>query len=148
MFPAYPETFNSNKSDEKKPLQAKLSIRNTVIKLALDQSISASLNTLLFSIVNRTLQASMAHAPAISNIFKAVSYWTSAGSLDFQAVDFAEVWRVSCDEFWPILMAGWKFWPGIALVNYTMIKEVQNRNLMGALAGVAWGTYMSLVASA
>ena len=145
-FPAYPPPSHPKKSDEPPPAP-KLSIRNTVIKLLLDQSISAVGNTLLFSLFNRTLQTAMAGAPRVTNIFKAVSYWTQAEAIQFHEVDFADVWRQSCDEMWPLLTASWKFWPMIAVVNYTLVQSVRMRGLIGGLAGIVWGTYMSLVAS-
>lgn len=145
-FPAYPPPPHPKKSDDPPP-PPKLSLRNTAIKLALDQTLGATANTLLFSTINRSLQAAMVDAPRETSIFKAMAYWNNPGAIDFSSVDFAEVWRVSTEEFWPILRAGWSVWPAVATVNYTLVPTVQGRNLLGGLCGIAWGTYMSMIAA-
>jgi hypothetical protein len=145
-FPAYPPPLHPKKTDDKPP-PAKLSVRNTAIKFALDQTVGSAVNTLLFSVVNRSLQEAMADAPRITNPYKAISYWTRAESLDFSRVDFGTVWATALDEFWPIIQAGWKLWPFVSLFNYTVVKTVEGRNLVGSLAGLGWGVYMSLVAA-
>ena len=45
------------------------------------------------------------------------------------------------------MVAGWRLWPFVSLVNFAFVKSVETRNLIGALAGVVWGVYMSLFAS-
>ena len=62
-------------------------------------------------------------------------------------MDWSVVWAASKDEFRPIFVAGWKLWPAVSLVNFTLVKTVEGRNLVGALAGVVWGVYMSLVSA-
>lgn len=113
----------------------------------LDQTLGAALNTLAFSFFNRALQQAMVDAPVEHSVFKAIGYWNSGGAIEFDKVDFAQVWQQSKDEFWPIIMAGWKLWPLVSTVNYSMVKDVQTRNLIGGAAGIGWGTYMSLMAS-
>lgn len=143
-FPSYPPPPHPKKSDDPLP-PAKLSVRNVTVKLVLDQTLGATVNTLLFSTFNRSLQAAMADAPREPSIFKAVAYWNGAGAIDFARVDVNEVWQLAREEFWPILTAGWRLWPAVAVVNYTLVKTIQGRNLVGGLAGVGWGTYMSMV---
>lgn len=89
----------------------------------------------------------MAHAPVEHNIMKAIGYWNSGGAMEFDKVDFAAVWQQCQDEFWPILFAGWKLWPLVSLVNFTLVKDLQTRNFIGGAAGIGWGTYMTLLAS-
>lgn len=145
-FPAYEKPPHPKKSDEKPP-PPKLSVRNTVIKLFLDQTVGAGINTFLFSVFNRSLQAAMGGAPRVTNLRAAATYWTSPMAIDFDKVDVDVVWWQARTEFWDILKAGWKFWPLVSVVNYTMIKTVQARNFVGSFAGVLWGIYMSLVAA-
>jgi protein Mpv17 len=45
------------------------------------------------------------------------------------------------------MVAGWKVWPLVALVNYTMVRTVQGRSLVGGLAGLGWDVSVSLVAA-
>lgn len=113
----------------------------------LDQTLGAAVNTLLFSTFTRSLRGAMAHVPVMTNLIKALHYTTTPGAVDFTQVDFSAVLDESLAEFWGILEAGWKVWPAVSLFNFTMVKTVEGRNLVGSLAGVGWGIYMSLVAA-
>lgn len=121
-----------------------LSKRNTAIKFLLDQTVGAAVNTLLYSTFTRSLRRASSHAPRITSLSKAVSYWLSPDAVDFSQVDFELVWAEAKEEFWPLVLAGSKLWPFVSLVNFTLIKSVQGRNLLGALAGVIWGIYICL----
>jgi protein Mpv17 len=50
------------------------------------------------------------------------------------------------EEFWPLMLAGWRLWPVVSIVNFTLVRSVQGRALVGSVAGVGWGVYLSLVA--
>ena len=89
-----------------------------MIKFLLDQSFSAALNTLAFSL--------------------------AMGA--FQGLDYAGAMSKAKEEFWPLMIAGWRLWPVVSIVNFTMVRSVQGRTLVGSLAGVGWGIYLSLVA--
>ncbi|KAJ4858510.1 mpv17 / PMP22 family domain-containing protein [Trichoderma breve] len=145
-FPAHPSPKPPSDSKKKSPSSQPppLSLTNTVLKFLLDQTIGAALNTLLFSTFTHSLRQAMVHAPRITNLPSAAKYWSSAGAVDFNRVDFARVWAASKAEFWALMFAAAKLWPAVSLVNFTLVKSVQGRNLVGALAGVAWGVYISL----
>ncbi|KAK0110029.1 hypothetical protein ONS95_002690 [Cadophora gregata] len=100
-------------------LESKLSIRNTLIKFLLDQTIGATVNTLLFSLV-------------------------FAG---FRGEGYKEAVGIAAEEFWPLMRAGWTVWPLVSLLNYSVVKSVEGRALVGSLAGMGWGVYLSLVQS-
>lgn len=85
--------------------------------------------------------------PVITSLFKAINFWTSPGTIDLSRVDWAQVWDASKAEFMPLIRAGWTLWPAVSLINFSAVKTVEGRNLVGALAGVVWGIYMSLVAA-
>ncbi|TVY13119.1 hypothetical protein LARI1_G008966 [Lachnellula arida] len=87
-------------------LEPKLSLQNTAIKFTLDQTIGATINTLVFSLFVAGFK----------------------GATVEQAVDAAK------EEFWPIMSAGWKLWPLVSAVNYTLVKSVEGRSLLGSLA--------------
>ena len=53
--------------------------------------------------------------------------------------------EVARTEFWPLMKAGWKLWPLVSVLNFTIVKTVEARNLVGSLAGMVWGIYLSLV---
>lgn len=72
---------------------------------------------------------------------------SSRGAVDYSQVDWRSVFANSRAEFWPIVAAGWKLWPWVSFVNFAFVKTVSMRTLIGSLAGVIWGVYMSLVAA-
>jgi len=99
-------------------LESKLHIPNTISKFVLDQIIGATANTLMFSFV-------------------------FAG---FKGADFAQAVQICKQDFWPLMIAGWKLWPLVSLANFTVVKSVERRNLVGSLAGMVWNVYLSLIA--
>lgn len=96
-----------------------LSIRNLIIKVLLDQTISASVNTLMFSLA-------------------------FAG---FNGLSYTEAWNEAKGQYLPLMLAGWKLWPLVSLVGFSLVKSVEGRNLLGSLAGLGWGVYLSLTMS-
>ncbi|OAQ67035.1 hypothetical protein VFPPC_16105 [Pochonia chlamydosporia 170] len=127
--------------------KGELSLRNTLWKFALDQTIGAVFNTLLFSVYIHSIQLAMPDAPRITSFTKATGYWISPGVIDFAAVDMGVVWEAALGEFWDIVLAGMKLWPAVSLVNFTLVKTVEGRNLVGCVAGLGWGIYMSMIAA-
>lgn len=99
-------------------LESRLHVPNTISKFVLDQTIGAALNTLMFSFV-------------------------FAG---FRGADLAQAVQISKQDFWPLMSAGWKLWPLVSLLNFTVVRSVDTRNLVGGLAGMVWGVYLSLIA--
>src|SRR6478735_7563177 len=93
-----------------KKTQPKLSIRNTLIKFFLDQTAGAAVNTLLFSTYTHALRSAIQPAPVITSLAKAITYWTSPGTLDFGRVDWTAVWEAAKVDFAPLIFAGWKLW--------------------------------------
>ncbi|RGP70702.1 hypothetical protein FLONG3_7381 [Fusarium longipes] len=147
-FPAHPDDLSQPKdSKDAKKTQPKLSIRNTLIKFTLDQTIGAAANTLLFSTYVHALRSAIKDVPVITSLPKAVTYWTSPRTIDFSRVNWTVVWEAAKADFAPLIYAGWKLWPAVSIVNFAAVKTVEGRNLVGALAGVAWGIYMSLIAA-
>lgn len=89
----------------------------------------------------------MPNAPRITSFTKATGYWLSPGVIDFSAVDLGAVLDAAFAEFWTIVFAGVKLWPAVSLVNFTLVKTVEGRNLVGCIAGLGWGVYMSMIAA-
>jgi protein Mpv17 len=114
------DSLLDKEESEKTITEPKLSLRNTLTKFALDQSLSAALNTLAFSL--------------------------AMGA--FQGLDYVGAVGKAREEFWPLMRAGWRLWPVVSMVNFTMVRSVQGRALVGSLAGMGWGIYLSLVAGA
>lgn len=76
---------------------------------------------------------------------KGLSFLLSGGAVRYENVDWTIVWAKSCVEFWGLVKASWVFWPFVSLANFALLKTVTARNLMGSLAGLGWGIYMSMV---
>ncbi|KAI9786329.1 MAG: hypothetical protein M1816_008071 [Peltula sp. TS41687] len=95
----------------------RLNVRNTLIKLLLDQTLGAALNTVAFIAIMAGLRGASSKAVA-----------DAVGK-----------------DFWPMMKAGWRVWPVVALVNFTVI-PVHRRIVVGSLVGVGWGVYLSLMA--
>ncbi|KAI1211812.1 uncharacterized protein F4807DRAFT_377630 [Annulohypoxylon truncatum] len=134
---------------EGKLVESKLNIANTAVKMILDQTVGAVANTFLFSLFIHSIQEAMVRpidAP-LSHPDKSVQYLLSRGAISYSNVDWTGVVARSRAEFYPILVAGWKIWPIVSLINFAFIKSIEGRNLVGSLAGVGWGVYMSLVAA-
>ncbi|EXJ91632.1 hypothetical protein A1O3_00182 [Capronia epimyces CBS 606.96] len=93
-----------------------LSIPNTLAKFILDQTVGSALNTLYFV--------------AMINVLKGAGW--------------SQVLTALQRDFWPMLVAGYKFWPLVTLGNLVLV-PVEQRMLVGGLAGLAWGIYVSLL---
>ncbi|KAK3372024.1 hypothetical protein B0H63DRAFT_513541 [Podospora didyma] len=130
-------------------VEPKLNKGNTLIKTLLDQTVGAAINTLLFSMFMHGIQAAMAHRTAAGSGAPAQSleFLLSGKAVQYGNVDWAVVWAKTSREFFSIIKASWTFWPFVSLVNFAFLKSVASRTLMGSLAGLVWGVYMSLIAA-
>lgn len=45
-----------------------------------------------------------------------------------------------------MMFAGYKLWPAVSLLNYTVI-PVERRTLVGSLVGLGWGVFLAMAAS-
>ncbi|KAI0475927.1 Mpv17/PMP22 family protein [Xylariaceae sp. FL0804] len=130
-------------------VEPKLNRGNTAVKMLLDQTVGAAVNTVLFSLFIHSIQAAMPRplgAP-LSNPDRSIQYLFSRGAVDYNHVDWKRVVAKTRAEFLNIMKAGWKLWPLVSFINFVFVKSIEGRNLVGGLAGVLWGIYMSLVAS-
>ncbi|CAK7232587.1 hypothetical protein SBRCBS47491_008322 [Sporothrix bragantina] len=119
-------------------LKESLNIPNTIIKTLLDQSFGSCVNTFMFCaymavwdlfVVQRALEDQPLDAAVLGGLVTA-----------------AVASRVSSD-FVPFMKAGWRFWPWVSLGNFALVSDVATRNLVGGLAGIAWGVYVNLFAA-
>lgn len=125
-----------------------LHMGHTITKLVLDQTIGAAVNTVLFSTYTHSIQAAMAHRPATAGPgVDSAAFLASGKALDYSQVDWRVVVARSKLDFWPLMKAALGLWPWVSLFNYTMVKTVEMRSLVGALAGMVWGIYVSLFAA-
>ncbi|KXX76677.1 Protein sym1 [Madurella mycetomatis] len=131
-------------------VEPRLNKRNTLAKAVLDQTVGAVVNTLLYSCFMHGIQMAMAHHHQPGG-GEGVTGWgwllsDPWGAVRYGDVDWAVVWEKARAEFWGLLTAGWRFWPLVSVVNYVFLTSVQARNLVGSLAGLGWGVYLSLAA--
>lgn len=100
-------------------VEPRLNLRNTILKFLIDQTVGGAGNTIGFITIMAGLRgASMEEAISLVR-----------------------------EEFWPLLFAGAKLWPIVSIINFSLLETVEARNLLGSLAGMAWGVYLSLVAA-
>ncbi|KAM3419133.1 hypothetical protein BST61_g5081 [Cercospora zeina] len=97
---------------------ATLSVKNTAIKFTLDQTIGASVNTILF-----IAGIALLRGQSVQSIFDNVQ-----------------------TKFWPMTLAGQKLWPAVSILSFTVI-PLEQRMLFGSVAGLIWGVYLSLAAA-
>ncbi|KAL4898635.1 hypothetical protein BDV59DRAFT_167254 [Aspergillus ambiguus] len=109
--------LNPPNEKEKKP-KPNLNVKNVIFKIAIDQTVGAVWNTILFI---STLGLLRGHS------YEAIS--------DQVRIDF-----------WPMVTAGLKMWPLVSILNFTVV-PVDKRLLVGSLFGVVWAVYLSLVSS-
>ncbi|PTB39865.1 hypothetical protein M441DRAFT_141676 [Trichoderma asperellum CBS 433.97] len=93
----------------------KLNIANTAAKFFLDQGLGAPVNTLLFICL--------------------------MGQMNLQGYDGILSNVVS--DFWPMLFAGYRVWPLVCLLNLVVV-PFDYRQLVGSIAGLGWGVFLSL----
>ncbi|KAL2354551.1 hypothetical protein BJ546DRAFT_1026466 [Cryomyces antarcticus] len=104
--------------NEKAHAQKKLNVRNTAIKFALDQTVGAVVNTLLFIIGIGALRGNNG-----SQIMAAIRR-----------------------DALPLQLAGLRLWPLVSLISFTVI-PVESRTVFGSIVGVGWGVFLSLMAA-
>ncbi|KAF1997913.1 hypothetical protein P154DRAFT_270037 [Amniculicola lignicola CBS 123094] len=106
-------------------VKTELSKRNLLIKFALDQTIGAVVNTLLFLTFMGYMNALNNHTPVL---------------LGAQEAIMTEI----KSKFFPMIKDGYKFWPFVSLVSFLWV-PVERRVVFGCLVGVGWGVYLSLM---
>ncbi|KIV92751.1 hypothetical protein PV10_04020 [Exophiala mesophila] len=120
-FPGYPPkrpaTTDKDK-DERPPTEEtqSLSVTNTVIKFILDQTFGAVVNNVMFLV-----GISLLRGAGLANTINALQR-----------------------DFWTMLKAGYAFWPFVTLTNLLVV-PVEQRMLVGSLAGLAWGVFVNLL---
>lgn len=133
-----------------KLVEERLSVPNTIIKFILDQSIGAAINTVAFSLFTHSIQQAMSHrttGPDESAAFLVSGWGMSGGPMDYSQVNWKLVLEEAKSEFLPIMKAGWALWPWVSLFNFAVVKSIEVRSLIGAIAGMVWGVYTSLISA-
>lgn len=95
-----------------------LNIPNTFIKFALDSSFGTAINTVMFIVGFALIRGS---------------------DQEFIQGEVAA-------QFWPMLMANFKVWPVVNIINYALV-PLEYRMLVSQTVNLFWGVYLSLIAS-
>ncbi|KAI4260468.1 MAG: hypothetical protein L6R42_004046 [Xanthoria sp. 1 TBL-2021] len=99
-------------------IKRKLNVANTLMKVLIDQTLG--------SVVNVALHL--------------------GGVRALQGVPVAECLQVVRIQTWPLMIAGYKLWPLVSLLNFTLI-PVEQRTVVGSLVGLGWGVFLALRAA-
>ncbi|KAJ9297140.1 hypothetical protein DTO217A2_8694 [Paecilomyces variotii] len=114
------EKEDGRTKDEKSSRDGKkrsgLNVKNTVIKVFLDQTVGAAWNTALFL--------------TTMSILRGQDYDSVVDSIK--------------TDFWPIMIAGFKMWPFVSILCFVVI-PADKRLLVSSLFGVLWAIYLSLM---
>ncbi|BDD61735.1 hypothetical protein MPDQ_001498 [Monascus purpureus] len=117
VFPGFTgEKVVSEKEKKLQPPKQKLNIQNTMAKIIIDQTIGSAWYTVLFIVTMGALQGQ----------------------------EYEVIQRQVQGDFWPIMIAGFKLWPFVSLLNFTVV-PADKRLLVGNLFGVVWAVYLSLM---
>ncbi|KAE8354756.1 hypothetical protein BDV28DRAFT_130291 [Aspergillus coremiiformis] len=118
VLPGYAEKPATKPKTEKgdRRKQKKLNVKNTVAKIVIDQIVGGAWATVLFSLTMGLLR----------------------GEESGVIVDQIRT------DFWPLLIAGFKLWPFVSILNFTVVPADQ-RLLVGSVFGVVWAVYLSLM---
>ncbi|KAL2871370.1 Mpv17/PMP22 family protein [Aspergillus lucknowensis] len=108
----------SDNATEKENEKPKLNVKNTVAKIVVDQVVGGAWYTVAFI--------------ATMGFLRGQDYEVIKGQIQ--------------NDFWPILIAGFKLWPLVSILNFTVV-PADKRLLVGNLFGLVWGIYLSLMAA-
>ncbi|KAK3069881.1 hypothetical protein LTR53_011443 [Teratosphaeriaceae sp. CCFEE 6253] len=108
----------SNPATAAAKAEKKLNITNTLIKFALDQTLGAAANTVLFI----------------------------AGIALLRGQDWGTAQQNVAAGFWPMLRAGQRLWPFVSVAQFTVV-PFEWRTLVGSMVGLVWGVMLALMSS-
>ena len=117
-------------------VEKKLNVRNTIIKVVLDQTVAAVPNVVGYLGVTRWLRG-----VPLDMCWNAVKEVCDAntGLLEHNQLTLLQ-------QTWPIMWAGYKLWPAVNVVQHVFV-PVEKKILVGNLVGMGWGTFLTLRAS-
>ncbi|KJK64349.1 Mpv17 / PMP22 family protein [Aspergillus parasiticus SU-1] len=121
-----PAATKSKAKKADRPKQKKLNVKNTVAKVVIDQVVGGAWATVLFSLTMGLLRGQ--EYDVLVDQIRKVRISDITHGLDF----------------WPLLIAGFKLWPLVSILNFTVV-PVDKRLLVGSIFGVVWAVYLSLM---
>jgi hypothetical protein len=113
-----------------------LSIKNTAIKFALDQTFGAVANNALFIVGIAFLKGQ-----SVDTALSALQTVCVAASMAHRYIPLTP-----SQDFFPLLFAGQKLWPLVSIISFTLV-PFEHRTVFGGVIGVGWGVFLSLMAN-
>ncbi|KAL8933390.1 MAG: hypothetical protein Q9216_006385 [Gyalolechia sp. 2 TL-2023] len=99
-------------------VKRRLNVKNTVLKIVIEQTLGAVVNVSLYV----------------------------GGVQALQGVPLRDCLQVVKEQTWPLMLAGYKLWPLVSVMNHTVI-PVEQRTFVGGLVGLGWGVFLAMRAS-
>ncbi|KAI4196616.1 MAG: hypothetical protein LQ350_006439 [Teloschistes chrysophthalmus] len=99
-------------------VKMRLNVVNTLIKVVIDQTLLAMVNVALHL----------------------------GGVRALQGMSLQECLQAVKEQTWPLMIAGYKIWPLVSILNFTVI-PVEKRTLVGSIVGLGWGVFLALRAA-
>ncbi|KAK2124463.1 hypothetical protein NOF04DRAFT_1348252 [Fusarium oxysporum II5] len=98
-FPGYDTRKKDVSKRHGKAADDKLNVPNTLAKTILDQTIGAVVNTFLLCVFINLMKSAV--VPSVSSGYK----------FDYTRIDWLFILNKAHEDFYPLLVAGWKLWP-------------------------------------
>ena len=114
-----------------------LNVRNTVIKVVLDQTIAAVPNVVGYIGVTRFLRG--VPVELCWEAVKKVGCPRCVGKSEMRLM-------LVVQQTIPVMVAGYKLWPAVSVVQQVFM-PVDKRLLVASLVGMGWGTFLALKAA-
>ena len=118
-------------------VEKRINVRNTLAKMALDQTIAAVVNVSAYIGVTRLLRG--VPADVCWNVVKEVD-------LSQSCIHSCAHTDEHVQQTWPVMKAGYKLWPAVNLIQHTFI-PVEQKTVVGSMVGLGWGVYLALFAA-
>ncbi|MCJ1476095.1 hypothetical protein MMC13_004760 [Lambiella insularis] len=150
-FPGYPiqkgkQKLKVDEDGKGVVVERKLDVTNTAIKVTIDQTIGAAMNTCLFLIILKVLRGGslVECMEVVHEVWKIIDHWLQIQPPVHVCEDITHYCLL---EFWSIMIAGYKLWPLVSIVNFTII-PVERRIVVGSLVGLGWSIFLVLKTAA
>ena len=118
-------------------VEERLNVRNTLVKIGLDQTVGAVVNVVVYIGGTRLLRG-----VPVELCLDAIKQVFFDARIIFLWIMLTKVLK----QTWPIMKAGYKLWPAVNLIQHVLI-PVEKKVVVGSLVGLGWGVYLALFAA-
>ncbi|KAL8669988.1 MAG: hypothetical protein Q9168_005450 [Polycauliona sp. 1 TL-2023] len=131
-------------------VKRKLNVTNTLTKVGIDQTFGAVTNVALHLLVVSAMQGlplaeCLDVVKTVSLLFDQLDLVLSQLALErtmgrIRSTDWLTGFL---QQTWPLMTAGFKVWPLVSLLNFTLV-PVEQRTVVGSMVGLGWGVFLAL----